>query len=452
MRRLIYIGLCMQLILLTGFIFTPKMEAAAKAADTGFIIEADRVEGEGMFITMINQETAAAESQPMLRITYQSAKIYGMKLTKRVDSPEGKVSITMKADGPVFINGMTVDTSAISFKGMCLQTNKVIPQIGLDHVVMVGHYMNAEESELSQLKLETVYGGVGPEVPAMTQILHDVSALPLATVGKEVSNVLQGKMPLVCGGEQKVPSLEDIVGNILNPDLVKGITKPIVSITEPIVGIIRPVEEEVIGSILQPVTEIIAPIEYVGGVVGKITEPLGEVTGVVGKVTEPLGEVTGIVGKITEPLGEMSGVVEKVTKPLDGVTSAVGKVTSPLGKVSKPVTDPLVKGTKDVEKVVEPLQGVTSPVVDPLKEVTKPVEELLNLLLQQSESEETSEVSTETLCSRLNQEMGIMPEPFEMNSEQEKAFMELSPQAEDKQEDSSEKENMLEGLLSIFRK
>ena len=107
-HRLFLVVMCIQLAALSLFPFIEKVDAAVNDAE-GFIIQADRVVGENMKAMVVAGETSGSNAKPMLRITYDSAQIYGMRLTKQFATPGGTVSITMKASGPVSIKGMQVD-------------------------------------------------------------------------------------------------------------------------------------------------------------------------------------------------------------------------------------------------------------------------------------------------------------------------------------------------------
>src|SRR3954469_14017860 len=119
-RRRIFLGICIQLLMLTLCSLGRPVLAAEKTNDEGFIIEADWVVGSDMTATVVKQETSQNNGKPMLRIQYQSATIYGMKLTKQIDTPNGAVTIRLQANGPVTVKNMTVDMTAITFEGACI--------------------------------------------------------------------------------------------------------------------------------------------------------------------------------------------------------------------------------------------------------------------------------------------------------------------------------------------
>lgn len=308
-HRLFLIVMCIQLAALSLFPFIEKADAAANDAE-GFIIQADRVVGENMKAMVVAGETSGSNAQPMLRITYDSAQIYGMRLTKQFATPGGgTVSITMKASGPVHINGMQVDASAISFKGACVHAAKVIPNAALEGVTMVAHSMTAANSSLDQLKLQTVNGNGGVQKPGTLKILQDLGSMPFEQMNKEIKKITSGQLPLTCEGatEENSEVVEDAVGAVADPvdDLLDVVTDP------------------------------------PDGTIGKVTDPLEDTAG---KVTDPLKDT---IGKVTDPVLD---TVDKVATPVE---ETVGKVTEPVKEVVKETTDTAKKVT---EPVVEPVK------------------------------------------------------------------------------------------------
>lgn len=308
-HRLFLIVMCIQLAALSLFPFIEKADAAANDAE-GFIIQADRVVGENMKAMVVAGETSGSNAQPMLRITYDSAQIYGMRLTKQFATPGGgTVSITMKASGPVHIKGMQVDASAISFKGACVHAAKVIPNAALEGVTMVAHSMTAANSSLDQLRLQTVNGNGGVQKPGTLKILQDLGSMPFEQMNKEINKITSGQLPLTCEGapEENSDVVEDTVGAVTDPvdDLLDEVTDP------------------------------------PDGTIGKVTDPLEDTAG---KVTDPLKDT---IGKVTDPVLD---TVDKVATPVE---ETVGKVTEPVKEVVKETTDTAKKVT---EPVVEPVK------------------------------------------------------------------------------------------------
>lgn len=337
-NRIFLVVMCFQLAALSFFPFFEEADAAGNDAE-GFIIQADRVVGENMKAIVVAGETSATSSRPMLRITYDSAKIYGMRLTKQFQTPGGTISLTMKASGPVHIKGMQVDASAISFKGACVHAAKIIPNAALEGVTMVAHTMNAANSSLDQLKLQTVNGNDGVQKPGTLEILQELGKMPLGQMKTEIEKITSGQLPLTCEGaeeEELGEQVDDTVGTILDPadDLLEEVTDPIGVVTDPL-----------------------------DGTIGKVTDPLDET---IGKVTDPLKDT---IGKVTDPLKEVTDplkdTVDKVTGPgKDTVDKVVAPVEKTVGKATEPVKEVVKETTDTAKKVTEPVTEPVKVVVD----------------------------------------------------------------------------------------
>jgi gas vesicle protein len=380
-HKLFLFGLSIQLAAMSFFPFIQNADAATEGSG-GFIIQADRVVGENMKATVIAGETSGTKAKPMLRITYDSAQIYGMRLTKQFQTPGGTVSITMRANGPVHIKGMQVDTSAISFKGACVYAAKVIPNAALEGVTMVVHSMNASNSSLEQLQLQTVNGDGGVQKPGTLKILQDLGSMPFEQMKKEIGKITSGQLPLTCEG---APEEEGELADVTDPaeDALDGVTDPVDDLT----GEVTDPLEDTIGKVTDPLEDTI----------GKVTDPLEDT---IGKVTDPL---EGTIGKVTDPIQDTA---DKVTGP---VKDTVEKVTSPVkdtvGKVTEPVKETVKKTTDTAKTVIEP-------VVEP---VTKTVDQ----------SAETSCEKLEAANGKITKELAL--ELIDMALEENKLLEELCP-------------------------
>lgn len=388
-NKLILFVLSIQLAALSFFPFIQNAGASTYDAG-GFIIQADRVVGENMKAMIIMGEKAGSEAEPMLRITYDTVQIYGMKLTKQLQTGGGTVSITMKASGPVHIKGMQVDTSAISFKGACVHAAKLMPSAALEDVTMVAHSMNADSSSLDQLQLQTINGDGGVQKPGNLKILQDLSTMPFEQMKKEIGKITSGQLPLTCdGGLLKDGKVADGIGNITDP-ILDGVTNPI--------------------------GEVIDPLE---DTVGKITDPLKDT---VGKITDPLKDT---VGKVTDPL-----------------RNTVGEVTTPVkdtvGKVADGVVSPVIG---EADKVTAPVKETVKTTTDTAKAVAQPALEPVKNKVDQT---------AKTACEKLSEANGKMTkelalELIDQALKENKALNELCP------EDAAltkQLENWTEGLLN----
>lgn len=93
-------------LLILGTAISPKKlhaDASVPMID-GFVIEADKVEGVMGIPGIINGETATQKNKLMLRLTFSKATIYGLTITKVLNTPNGPVTIQFKSTGPVGIN------------------------------------------------------------------------------------------------------------------------------------------------------------------------------------------------------------------------------------------------------------------------------------------------------------------------------------------------------------
>jgi hypothetical protein len=312
--KMILLSLCLPLMLLTIFANGGAVKAEEQTTD-GFVIEADRVVGSGMTANIIKQETSTNSGKLMLRFHYKSAIIYGMKLTKQVNSPKGPVSISLKANGPVSVRNMTVDTSAFVFKGACVRASETVPELGMEQVVMVAHFMESENSIIKQLVLNTVSGQSTAPKPERLKIIQDLSSLPLHQLDKELDKISSGHMPLTCEAGSIIVESHDGVGKITEPveDVFEVVTHPMKMVPKSL------------ESIVEPLKPILKPLE-------PVTEPL-----------EP----------VLKPLEPVAKSFEPVLKPLEPVAKSFEPVLKPLEPVTKPL-DPVVSGTTNkVEQIVK---------------------------------------------------------------------------------------------------
>lgn len=376
-NKLILFILSIQLAALSFFPFIQKAGASTYDAG-GFIIQADRVVGENMKAMIIMGEKAGSEAEPMLRITYDSVQIYGMKLTKQLQTAGGTVSITMKASGPVHIKGMQADTSAISFQGACVHAAKLMPSAALEDVTMVAHSMNADSSSLDQLQLQTINGDGGVQKPSNLKILQDLSSMPLEQMKKEIGKITAGQLPLTCDGDLlKDGKVADGIGDITDP-ILDGVTNPISEVTDPL--------EDTVGKITDPLKDT----------VGKITDPLKDT---VGKITDPLKDT---VGKVTDPLKD---TVAKVTTPVkDTVGKVVDGVVSPVIGEADKVTAP-VKET--VKTTAETAKAVTQPAVEPVKKTVDQTAKTACEKLSEANGQLTKELSLELIDQALKENKAL---------------------------------------------
>jgi len=357
-NKLILVSCSFTVLFLSLFSLSKGVKAQSVDTD-GFIIQADRVVGSGMTATIVQQETSGSSKKPMLRFHYDSATIYGMQLTKLFNTGNGTISMNLKAKEPVTVKGMTVDTTAISFKGACINAGETVPELGMDDVVMVAHYMDSEDSVINQLELATVSGNEGTAKPGTLQILQNLSMLPLNQMSKEIDKILSGHLPLTCEDPAKTGKGEIGLGPITNPlePVLGTVTNPL----DPILGTVTTPLEPILGTVTKPLDPIL----------GTVTKPLDPI---LGTVTNPLDPILGTVTKPLDP------ILETVTKPLDPILGTVTKPLKPiLGAVSEPL-DPVVG------KVAKPLDPIISTVTKRAKPVIEQVTKPLNPVVKKTES------------------------------------------------------------------
>ncbi|NHM31510.1 hypothetical protein [Neobacillus terrae] len=396
-------GICVQLLFLTAFSMGTSVKAAVQASD-GFIIQADRVVGSGMSATIIRQETSSSSGKPMLRFQYKSATIYGMRLTKKIQTENGPISISLKASGPVTVKGMTVDTSAITFQGACIKALMPEPEAGMNNVVMVAHYMNSVDSNIDQLKLETVSGSVGPDKPDTVKILKELAGLPANQIDSEIKNINSSHLPLTCDDPAKEGSIGDTAK--LDQDLKKAIDIADV-ITNPVQGTIGAITQPLV-----PVTDFIGevtkPLEPVTDTIGEVTKPLKPVTDTIGEVTKPLKPVTDTIGEVTKPLKPVTDTIGEVTKPLDPVKDKVNDTVKKLDPVVKPVTDKVGETAAKLDPVTKPISKTAEKVTLPVQETVKPVVQTTTQTTQKvvTTTVQTAQQKIDATCSQISSSGG----------------------------------------------
>ena len=306
--RKILLIFCLLFLFFTIF-YSGEVVKAEDQSTEGFVIEADRVVGSGMTATIIKQDTAANNGKLMIRFHYKSAMIYGMKLNKQVNSPKGPVTISLKANGPVSVKNMIVDTSALSFKGACLNAAETVPEIGMEQVVMVAHSLESENSIIKQLVLNTVSGQSNATKPEKLEIIQELSALPVNQLDKELNKISSGHLPLTCEDRSNVDKPPDDIGKITEPvkEVINVVTNPVEPITKPLVPIVEPIEP-----ILKPLEPVTDPLEPVLKPVEPVTKPLKPVIEKIDPIVSGTKEkVEQVVKSVCIQLEEAKGTVTK---------------------------------------------------------------------------------------------------------------------------------------------
>ncbi len=139
-----------------NFCFFTNISVAESPVTDGFIIEADRVEGAMLPPGITAGDTATKQNQVMLRLQYADVTIYGLKITKVLQTPEGPVTIHMNAPGPIQLKNMRVDATKVNFGGIYVPEKA--GQIGMKNVRLVAHQQLADNADLPGLNLSMETG------------------------------------------------------------------------------------------------------------------------------------------------------------------------------------------------------------------------------------------------------------------------------------------------------
>lgn len=216
-------------LLLTVF-FSPTGYASAQEQSlSGFIIEADQIVGNSM-VSRLTVENG----KPMIRFVYDSATIYGMKMTKEFKTSSGYVTLVITADRPIQATNMVVDTSALTVGGACLSIGETYPQLGIKDATILAHHMTAGSMNMSGLSLKTVSGRSGVSRPETNKLIQELASKSGANLLNEIKRLMDAKAPLTCDVEESQPGdpllnlpveeVENLVEDIkdiitLSPDL-----------------------------------------------------------------------------------------------------------------------------------------------------------------------------------------------------------------------------------------
>ncbi|AJH78469.1 hypothetical protein I6J17_12435 [Heyndrickxia coagulans] len=139
-----------------NFCFFTNISVAESPATDGFIIEADRVEGVMLPPEITAGDTAIKQNQVMLRLQYADVTIYGLKITKVLQTPEGPVTIHMNAPGPIQLKNMKDDATKVDFGSIYVPEKA--GQIGMKNVRLVAHQQLADNADLPGLDLSMETG------------------------------------------------------------------------------------------------------------------------------------------------------------------------------------------------------------------------------------------------------------------------------------------------------
>lgn len=324
------LGISMLCIALITVVLLPhRTHVSAKQLNLeGFTIQAERVEGQNMTPGVVIRETSAKRQQPMIRFQYEKAIIYGMKLTKELQTPNGPVTIVLEAQGPVEAKKLTVDTSAFSFKGACLNTGTLIPQPALEDVTMVAHYMNAEMTNLENLSLRTVSGTNDLQKPEKLKVLQDMEKLSADKLTEEVNKMMSGNLPLTCPKEEQKkeetqPSESPSVPSF-NTEKPAGLSEKAKEQIKDTSGQIHDAVDQVKAPIKDQVDEVTKPIKDKAD---QLKPPLQKVTSPVKQVLDQAKDALSKIDSITQTNAKVSQTVSASCKKIE---EAKGNITEHL--------------------------------------------------------------------------------------------------------------------------
>jgi hypothetical protein len=211
----------------------------------------------------------------------------------------------------VTVKGMTVDTTAISFKGACVKASETVPELGMDHVVMVAHFMNTMDSDIKSLVLNTISGKSDTPMPKKLKLLQDLSLLPSNELGKEMERIASGHLPLLCEDGAKNDQANEI-GSIMDPlkEVIDSVTNPLESVKEPLDQVKKPLEP-----VLKPLDPMLKPLEPVLKPLEPGLKPLDPVTKQIDPILKPLEppteQVVLTIQSTCERIKSANGVISK---------------------------------------------------------------------------------------------------------------------------------------------
>jgi|GEM_PF-1450389 len=132
-----------------NFCFFVNLTVAESPTTDGFIMEADHVEGLMLAPAIVTGDTMTKQNQVMLRLQYSDATIYGLKITKVLQTSEGPVTVHMNAAGPIHLKNMKVDVTKAEFSGIYAPDK--LDGIGMKDVRLVAHQQLAGIADLPNL-------------------------------------------------------------------------------------------------------------------------------------------------------------------------------------------------------------------------------------------------------------------------------------------------------------
>ncbi|HEX6922607.1 MAG TPA: hypothetical protein VF149_02195 [Bacillales bacterium] len=311
--------------------------AASPSPSPGFVIHADRIEGE----MMVPGVTIGPDGKPVLVFKYASATIHGLKLTNVVQSPDGPNTIVITAN-LVQAKNMTVRATGFSAGGACLQLGKTYPQAALKDVTLLAHHMEASQMDLQGLHVSVVSGAHGQERPSTSRVIKDLAGLPANALEDAIDDLLSGQVPLTCDKEGTV-SDKNNEGN--NGTGIAGKTEDITDLFENATDEAEGITGNA-GDLLDGAKDTVEGADEVLDDAGNLADDtIDDVNDILDGATDGEGH----------PVNEAAhNIGDTVNDVLDDVGGAAGDLTDNAGDaVGGPVGDVVKKSGDTVENVVD---------------------------------------------------------------------------------------------------
>ncbi|MDN4595260.1 hypothetical protein [Polycladomyces subterraneus] len=162
--------------------------------DEGIVIRADRIEAQGLIPSL----TTTENDRLAVRLFAKRAKVYDMKLLiGKKSSPSGQWGMEIQDAGPISIQGLVADVTALGFKikGPLLQIDKPLPAVVLYDVYLKVKQMDTDRVRMPQVDLETKQGVIlssnGPVI--------DMGRLPKANGLKALTDTVNDLLASLSG-------------------------------------------------------------------------------------------------------------------------------------------------------------------------------------------------------------------------------------------------------------
>lgn len=168
----------------------PKAPMSRTAPEEGIVIRAERIEAQGLIPSL----TTTENGRLALRLFAKKAKVDDMELVVgKKSTPSGQWGMDIHDAGPVLIQGLVADATALGFKikGPPLQLDKPLPAVVLYDVYLKVERMDADRVGMPQVDLQTkqdvILSSDGPVIDmgrlpkvnglkALTDIVNDLLA------------------------------------------------------------------------------------------------------------------------------------------------------------------------------------------------------------------------------------------------------------------------------------